>query len=308
MGNISQMRKLENYYKIFEKVYEEPGMTISDIAKNVNLSRNTVASYLKYMYEHSIMIGPHLCMRPAVNYGEYVYLMNFEHPLETFKGLKGFPHVLYNAVTCGDWNTVVITDKQLDFAQLVGFQSMVYEKRKGVTYTPKPAFSTWDCFKSVYTYIDAFTPKRMEYNDQGCSVVPWGENEWTLYHTFKSCMRKKVTPTLRGIGVRYEHYIEWKKGLKDYCTINTQFYPDGYENYLHYCFLVDTDCKESVLELFSLLPTTPVAMEKGDQLLIFTALTTSDAIRNVFCSIYDMRVKKMINKWRYAVILFECYQ
>jgi hypothetical protein len=41
-------------------------------------------------------------MNPAVNCAEYVYLMNFEHPFETFKGLKGFPHVLYNAVTFGE--------------------------------------------------------------------------------------------------------------------------------------------------------------------------------------------------------------
>jgi hypothetical protein len=202
---------------------------------------------------------------------------------------------------------MVITDKQLDFPQLVGFQDMVYEKRKGVTYTPKPVFSMWNCFKSVYNYIDQFTPKRIEYNDQVCPVLPWGKNEWVLYHTFQSCMRKKVTPTLKGIVIQYEHYTKWKKELLDYCTVNTRFYPDGYGNYLHYCFLFDTHYKESVIELFSLFPTTPFAMEVGNQLLVFVALTGSDVTRNVFCIVYDMKVKKMINDWRYAVVISECY-
>ena len=306
MGNISQIRKLEDYYTIFEQVYEEPGITIFDIAQNTGISRNTVAQYLKDMYEHQIIVGPHICMRPAVNYAEYVYLMNFENPLETFKGLKGFPHVLYNAVLIGGWNTMVITDKQLDFPQLVGFQDMVYEKRKGVTYTPKPVFTTWNCFKSVYNYIDQFTPKWTEYNDYLCSVLPWSKNEWVLYHTFQSCMRKKVTPTLRGIGVRYEHYTQWKKGLQDYCTVHTRFYPDGYENYLHYCFLVTTDCKESVIALFSLFPTTPFVTEVGNQLLICVAVNKTDAIRNLLCTVHDMKVKEMIHNWKYAVVISEC--
>ena len=308
MGKISQIKKLENYYQIFEQIYEEPLMTVHDIAENTKLSRNTVAHYLKYMYEHQIMVGPHICMRPAVNYAEYVYLMNFEHPLEMFKGLKGFPNVLYNAVTIGDWNTMVVTDNQLDFAQLVGFQEMVYTKRKGLVHTPKPTCTTWGtCFKSVSTRIDQFAPLWAEYKGYISSALPWGENEWRLYQTFKWCMRKKVTPTLRGIGVRYELYTKWKKGLPDCCTVHTQFYPDGYWNYLHYCFLFDTDYKESVMELFSLFPTTPFAMEVGDQLLVFVALTGSDVIRNVFCSIYDMKVKEMVNKLRYAVVISACF-
>ncbi len=216
-------------------------------------------------------------------------------------------HVLYHAVTFGDWNTMVITDKLLDLPKLVGFQNMVYKKMKGFTYTPKPALSmNW--VGSVYNHIDQFTPTWTRYKDrQISSALPWDENEWMLYHKFQFCMRRKVTPTLREINMLYEHYTKWKKELPDHCTVHTGFYPEGYENYQHYCFLFNSDYEESVMSLFSLLPTTPFVMEIGNQLLVFVALTTSDVIRDVFCTVYNMKVKEMIKTWRHAVVISGCY-
>ncbi len=53
--------------------------------------------------------------------------MDFSDPFKIFKGLREFPHVLYHAVIFGSWNTVVITDRHLDFSKLIGFQSMLYQ-------------------------------------------------------------------------------------------------------------------------------------------------------------------------------------
>lgn len=300
---------MRDYYKIFEQIYEEPGISISGIAENTKLTRNSVAKYLKYMYEHRILVGPQLCMKPAVNYKEYVYLMNFEHPFETFERLKGFSHVLYHTVTFGDWNTMMITDKLLDFYQVKGFEDMIHRKMRGITYTPKPACTMGNWAGSVYNHIDQFKPTWTRYKDREiCSTLPWSKNEWMIYYAFQFYMRKKVTSTLREIDVPYEYYKKWKKGLQGYCTVHTGFYPEGYENYMHYCFLFNTDYEESVIELFSLFPTTPFIMETGNQLLIFVALTTSDVIRNVFCTVYNMKLKEMIKTWRYAVVISGCYQ
>jgi hypothetical protein len=87
----------------------------------------------------------------------------------------------------GGWNCTVITDKPMNFSNLVGFKNMVLTKKKGLVHTPKPVFSTWEnSFKDVHEHIDAFTPKRVHYNDYLRSVIPWSNNEWTLYHTFRS--------------------------------------------------------------------------------------------------------------------------
>jgi DNA-binding Lrp family transcriptional regulator len=80
MGNISRMKRLKKYYKIFEQVYGSPLMSIYDIAQNTGISRNTVSKYVKEMYAQGIIYGPYLRMRPAVTSTEYVYLMNFTDP------------------------------------------------------------------------------------------------------------------------------------------------------------------------------------------------------------------------------------
>ena len=303
MGKISE-KKLRKYYKIFEQVYEEPLITYGDIGENTNITRNTATKYLKYIYEHQILVGPQMCMRPAVNYAEYVYLMDFRYPFVTVNNVKRFKHVLYAAVAMGGWNCTVITDKPMDFSEVVGFKRMVLTKKKRLVHTPKPVFSTWkNSFRNVCEYIDAFAPKGAHCNDYLDSVIPWGKDEWRLYYAFKSCIRKKLMPTLGEIGVRYERYKKWKKGIWDFCTFHTRFYPDGYEEYLNYCFLLDTDYKESVIQLFSLFPTTPFAMQVGNHLLVLVAVNKSDVIRNLLCTVHDMKVKEMVNKWRYVVVL-----
>ena len=306
MVKISE-KKLRNYYHIFEQVYEEPLITFGDIGENVKLTRNTASKYLKHMYEHQIIVGPQMCVRPAINYAEYVYLMDFRYPFVAVSKLKTLTHVLYAAVAMGGWNCTVITDKPMDFSELAGFKGIIYKRKKGLVHAPKPVFSTWEhSFRDVCEYIDAFAPKGARHDEYLRSVIPWSNNEWALYHAFKFCMRKKLMPTLREAGIPYEHYKKWKKSLQDYCTFHTRFYPDGYEEYLNYCFLIDTDYKESVIELFSLFPTTPFVMEVGNHLLISIAVNKSDLIRNLLCTVHDMKVKEMINTWRYAVVISDC--
>jgi len=186
---------MKNYFKIFEQIYEFPTMSLNEIAATTELSRNTVSKYLKEMYARNILVGPHLRVNPHANYKEYVYLMNFSDPWMVFKGLKGFPHVLYHAVAFGDWNTMVITNNPLDFSQLVGFQNVVYQGIRYCSYTPKPAHTTWDeSLKKVCQQIAQGTPARIEYKSRKVAPLTWQEDEWKLFHIFKYNMRQKVTP------------------------------------------------------------------------------------------------------------------
>ena len=230
--------------------------------------------------------------------------MNFTDPWTTFRGLKGFPHVVYTAMTFGDWNTMVVTDRLLDFSRLVGFEKVVNQGTRYCSYTPKVEHRTWDeSFKKVYEQLNRFVPVRDKYKDRRLTSLQWGQDEWKLFYAF-NFMRKKVTPILRRIKVRYETYTKWMETLQDHCTIHTGFYPGGYKNYLSHCFLFFTDYEESVKSLFSLLPTTSFVMELDKQLLVFTHVTSSDVKRNLICLIYDMKTKKMIKWFRQAVALF----
>ena len=184
---------------------------------------------------------------------------------------------------------------------------MVSQETRGYSYTPQTAYISWsESLKKMYNYIHMGTPVP-EYKARTPAPLTWGEDDWILFCSFKYSMRKKVTPTMKKIKVRYETYSEWMKALKDHCTIHTGFYPEGYHNYLSYCFLFHTDHPQSVQSLFSFLPTTPFIMELPHQLLVFISTISSDITRNLLCTIYDMKTSHIIKKFNHAVTLYHVY-
>lgn len=233
--------------------------------------------------------------------------MNFLNPQETFKRLKEFPYVLYHALTCGDWNTVIITNKLLDLSQSVGFQSMVYRDTKYGSYTPKVDYTTWDtCFTTINEAITHSTPPKCKSKNRSLSpALTWEKDQWKLFCAFKDNIRKKITPTLRGIGVRYKTYAEWFKSLQDHCTVCTGFYPHRYQTYLHWLFLLDSQYEESVTSLFRLVPATPVITEVGETLLLRIGVTTPHITRTLICALLDLHTKTVITHSRKAFILSE---
>jgi len=305
MGKISQEERKKGYCKVAGQLSENPFMYVEKIAKNAELGRRTTSKYIKSMYTKNILIGPWMSLNPHPDYKEYVYLMRFSDPPHIFEGLKGFPHVIYHGIALGDWNTMVITDRQLDFSQLVGFESVVYQGVKGHVYTPKVKSTTWDqSLKKMYEQIEKFTPGTPECPEILAPPLEWGEDQWKLYHAFKMNVRKTVTPLLRNIKVKYETYLEWMKTLHNHCSIHTEFYPQGSKTYMNYCFLFSSDYNQSVISLFSLVPTTPVIMEVGDHLLVFLKISPH-VTRDMFCTIYDMKAKEMIKEFSSAVVFFD---
>ena len=304
MGSKSQAQKRKEYYKIYQQIYKDPFMLIYEIAQNTRLSRNTVTKYIQEMYAQGVLRGPYIKMNPALNYREYMYLLNFSDPFKVYRGLKGFPHVLQVSITSGNWNTVVTTDRHINFSKLKGFQSVVYWGVKGLTCTPKVEYTGWDeTFKIMYKQIKEFTPLQKEDKKQKFHPLNWKNKEWKLYHAFKSNLRQKVTPTLRKIKVQYDIYTKWMQTLKDHCTIHTEFYPEELKTYMGYCFLFSSDYKSAVQSLFSFLPTSSVITDIGNQVLVFTQLPFPDMTRRLICTIYDMQAVEMIRKFSQAIIL-----
>jgi DNA-binding Lrp family transcriptional regulator len=308
MGKLSRAGKKKSYFKIFEQIFEDPTISIYDISRKSGLSRNTVSKYLKEMYTKSIIVGPQIRMKPAEDYTEYVYLMNFRDPFQVFEGLKRFPHVLYHVMTFGDWNLMVVTDRPLDFSKLIGFETMAMQGVRGRSYTPKVTYITWDeSFKKAYEEVERFTPARTEFKDRTLAPrLGWGKDEWKLFRAFKFNMRRKVTPMLRRIRVRYETYTKWSIDLENHSTIHVGFYPEGYQTYMTYCFLFYSDYESTVKSLFSSFPTTPFIVEIGNHLMTFTNMISSQITRQLFCTVYDMKKKGIIKGFKQAVAVFHC--
>ena len=303
MGRKSQAQRRKEYYKIYEQIYEDPFMLVYEIAQNTGISRNTATKYLQEMYTSGILVGPYIEMKPAKNYREYVYLLNFDKPFSVLPGLKGFPHVIDCNIAFGDWNIQVVTDRCINFSELRGFQSIVYQGVKRLTHTPKVECISWnEPFETMHECIKKFTLKRSDHENFSYPLH-WGSDEWKLYHAFKSNLRQKVTPLLRKIKVRYDIYTKWWKTLEDHCTVHTEFYPEGLETYLRHCFLFACNGKSIVQKLFSLFPTSSVITEVGDHIIVYTHVYSSDIITRLFCTIYDMEAVEMIRKFNKAVII-----
>ena len=306
-GKISSKRIIQEYSRIAHQLCENPFISQWSMAQNLRMSRNTVSKYLREMYAQKVIIGPWMSVNPHKDYKEYVYLMKFTDPFLAYSGLKEFPHVLYNSLTSGDWNTTVITDRHLDFSQLKGFESMVYWGVKGVVFTPEITYSTWDQrLKKIYIQLDRFNPlNRESKNFMVDTPLKWGKKEWKLYYAFKDNVRRSVTPLLKRINVRYEIYSAWMDNLGKHCRIHTEFYPRGYNTLMSLCLLLDSDYNQAVKVVFSLFPTTPIVMEVDNQVLVFVKVSTSEFARDTVCAMYDMKAVEMIKGLKKAQIVFE---
>jgi hypothetical protein len=290
-------RKIEReqkYYKIYEQIWQDPWRTHRDIARKTKMSRNTVRKYLKNMYAHRTMKGPYLSLKSASNRKEVLYLMQFSDPFSVSERLKGFPHILTCVATYGRWNTMVKTDRFLDFSQLVGFRGIVYEGVQYETHTSKSEYTTWaEGFEQCNNVIEKFTSGLVKKKRVFAPDLDWEDTHWNLFHIFRSDLRKKITPTIKKAGLRYEDYTEWRKTLETHCTIHTEFYPAGCIAYTEYCFLFYTDYEEAVKQVLSSFPTTTVFVETGDELFVHVRVLPSDITR-LFQTIYKMKTKEMI--------------
>ncbi len=236
--------------------------------------------------------------------------VSFTRSLMILTGLKRFPNIVYQAVTMGDWNTFIITNKLLDFSKLKGYESMAYRGLKYCSYTPRVEYLTWnDTLEQVYDHIMEFSSTRFE--DKTRELAPllhWDQDEWKLFHAFKNDFRKNITPVLQKTKVKYEAYSHWMKSLINNCTIHTGFYPQGYTAYMSHCFLLFSDYEYTVKTIFSLFPTTPFIIELDTSLLVLTQVDSPETTRALICLLYDMKTSQIIKNFSHANVLYHFCQ
>jgi hypothetical protein len=303
----SRLARLKVYHSIYEQIYREGQIPIWKIAQNTGLPRSTTSRYLSDMYEQKILVGPYLNMRAASNYREYVYLANFQNPQKKFPGLSRFPSVVDCALTFGDWNTLLLTSQPLDVPRMHGFQELILVEQKYSTITPKTEFTTWDAaFSKAYEVMGEKSPGNLK--REVAPALDWGEEQWKMYDAFSLNLRRIAASTLKESGVRYESYQAWKKELEAHCTIQTEFYPESYDQYNHHCFLVKSSCECQVLDAVSCLPATCRVVEMEDHLLIFISTVSVAVLNNLVILVMNMKTSGLLDDLRYVSVLKETHR
>jgi hypothetical protein len=303
----SVLNKLERCHRIYEQIYQDPLMPVYEIARNADLSRNTVSKYLQEMQDQTSLLGPYLRMKATPTYKEYVYLANFSDPKQKFTALSCFPPVLDVVHTFGGWTTLLITNQPLDITRMYGFQELVLSEYKYSTITPKTEFISWNAaFVKISKILeDPGPPSRLK--REVAPHLNWGEDQWKIYSIFNVNMRKIVTTSLQKILVRYETYVEWKEDLDTHCTVHTGFHPRSYNQYTGHWLLFSSSYEPLLVKVFSSLPVTPCIVETGHHLLVFVNTISSSALKRLTDLIVDMKSEGLVEDVKYGLVLQEAH-
>jgi hypothetical protein len=298
----SRKKRMENWYRIYAELYENPFSSVHTIARKTGISHITVYRYLRDMRQYNILKGPYLQMKSLSNYQEYMYLLNFSDPIIVFDWLKHIPHVLYHALTLGKWNTLIITDLPIDFSRLCRFEDSHFSGLKLKAETPKIQFVSWESWVNWIDKVNQYDGAPIP-NSRESSFLSWGKEEWELYHAFKTNLRKKVMPVLERLGISYEVYTDWKKSIDEYCTVLLGFFPENPANSMVHTFLISGDNKDFLTHFCSHFPVTPVLYDLGECILVGIHVHSANELKEVFSLFNALKENEIIQDLKYAAIV-----
>lgn len=280
-------KKLKDYHKIYEQVYENPSIPLHQITRNTGISRSKASQYLQEMYKLSIMKGPLIFVKPAENYKLYAAFLEFEHPVPTYQEFSGFPSVIHRSLSLGDWNILLICEKLMDFSVLKGFNHCIYQGAKSVTCLSKVTSVDWDqSIKRIYSVISPPNQKSTLYEE--IPYTPWDNKEWILYHKFRRHTRSRVMPVLRECKIRFEQYQKWLSELPQFVNIQPAFYPYGLDSYFFLDFLFQSECHKELTHILGMLPSTSVFFSVGKYLLARVSLLNKSQQNELLSLIFHL--------------------
>jgi hypothetical protein len=264
MSRITE-KKLGDYYKIYEEIFKEPTEPIQKIAQNTGIPKNTVARYLTEMYESSILRGPAIFLKPAKNYYQYVYFLAVKDPLSAYERFAGSHDVVSVSVECGQWNSLVISEKVVDFSGLKGSEKCILQGRKGVTSLSKVDSLDWDqSLESIHSVLSPPPKKFILYEE--IPAINWTTEEWTLYDKFKHNIRIEAGSILKECEINHDQYQTWISRLPEVALIQPAFYPAGLKSYSFYDFLFRSGYRRELATVLGMLPSTSLFFCVGDYL------------------------------------------
>ena len=298
MPRISAERKLEKYFQIYTQIYENPLISRNRIAQNLKMAPHTVTNYLQEMKD-SFMFGPAIYLKPAQNYHEYVYFLNFENPLSACALLEQHPSVITINLAFGRWNLFFIADEQIDYANVEGYQECILHGVKSVTFLSRVTTLDWDqSMENMRSMVKAPQQRSSLYKEG--PAIPWKEWEWALYHKLKHNVRIPVNPVLEELDISSEQYKKWASSLFDVTSIQSAFFPSGKNRTCD--FLFQSENQKQLTDILGQLPSSWIFFSVGDYLFGGFCTSTSERRRELHKFTYEMRGEGLFSELRYAEV------
>ena len=254
MTTLSEEEKKYLKYQIYSFRYDDPWIPNKKIAKLVNRPITTVDRYAKLAVKEGVIWGPSLGL---IHPDRRVALLLFDDKWKGYKALQEYENIGYVCVCQGDWDIMTIQHGEVDFSHVPGYKKTVIEGSREKVFTPRVKYTTWEkSFKTIETLIEEDEPLEKSILTCDVSYPDWDEEDWKLFDYFRPNVRKKFSVLRREHLISWRKYIEWKKSLRECCTIMVEYYPEGDAAYDNITFCFRTDYEKYIVELLSTLPST----------------------------------------------------
>jgi len=293
---------LDRYFKIYEQIYNNPFISINEIAQNTKIAKSTVSRDLTKM-NSGFMYGPIICLKSVKNCHQYMHFLRVDSPLSAYQYCKEVPSVVYTCLALGSWNLFLVSEKDIDISFLKGFREYIVRGVKGGTYLSKVRTVDWDqSVEKMYSMLE--TPKEKSYLYEEGPEILWGKKEWMLYHAFKYNVRIPVAPTLEKLGIHYRQYKKWLQSLSAYARVQVSFHPRGWGNYSESDLLFKSDYQRQIADILGQFPSTSFFSSVGKYLLARVSVTDKGEREELITLIYEMGEKGYFTDFYHALVIF----
>jgi hypothetical protein len=261
MTRLSEDEKRYLKYHIYSFRYDYPWITNKKIAQKVNRSISTVNRYAAKAEKEKIISPPTLWLN---SHFKRAALLLFKDKWRAFKELQEYSGVYYVSVFQGDWDIIVIYDTFIDFSHITGYKGKVIEGVRGKVFTQKVTHTSWaKCYAEMENCLEHEKSTESCF-DCGEHCLDWDEEDWVLFDYFRDDLRKSFRKLRKENFISWRKYGEWKKNLKNYCTILLFYFPEGSPAYDSLTLGFKTAYEPFIVQLFSMLPVTTVFYKIAD--------------------------------------------
>ena len=254
---------------MYESLFQDPRITKWDIGLQLGLSNKTALKRVQEAFDGQYVVGPHICKKAYRNLKEYVYLVECENPEMLYLEYQENMNVIYHAEMVGFCNLFVVTRKEI---QIDG-DILVEGYRSDYCFPYAPDRSWEESIDIMWRKMENFNPEIYEqlgyiktHFDQ---TIEWDSEDEALYRYFKYNLRKKLSPVMKEHLISGGKLYNWFERLPECCSIYTGYYPETMSAYDPCLFMVETDYKDFIVDLFSELPTTSTLFTVSDKVLLF---------------------------------------
>jgi DNA-binding Lrp family transcriptional regulator len=235
---------------------EDPRIPFRHIGRILKIYSKTASRLYRRALIEKILFPPMLRPRICIDYTEYVYLIKGENIQYLFERLKKDHRVEYVTWCQGHFDLLLIANERIDLTVEKEFKSIVLSGKRGDYFYPnfRPR-NLYTVLEEINTFLDkkSFQPSELssETLERG---TEWGEREEKLFRYLKNNVRRTFIEIQRELDISRTLLLKLYSQIKKYTILTQPYYPKGYDSYVGYYLVMETENENQLVHLLGMLP------------------------------------------------------